>query len=528
MALEAYANQPSTSVTSGGTGAPAAGTVETWTVASSASFPAASTTTQPATQFHVADASSSASSELIAVTVTSGTTWTVTRGAEGTTPVGHGGGFTVYQVVSAGAYGRFSAYGKTPWITLPDNWYDGPWFTAKTAGFASPAWILFDGDSITNGLNPELAGYLATGWPDQLRSQILSATGAQVYGDFYAIWAYTQGVGGGDAANEGFPTLLSSETQYEGGFGSCLTPSSSNAWFQIISTGNIPGWTGGNVTGFDLVYYDYGSCTWGFTIDSGEGSPTPTVSGATWNGSMWVVTNTGGGQTSGNVKKVTVSGLTAGTHAIEYGQVNSAGNMMILGISIYTGDAGGIGFVRSAYSGRRAVDSATPAGANAGYSGTLTAFPNDRAALWSGYGPTNATAQITPTPFGFPTQPTLAFIGYGVNDCACWVSPDAYSEAVERKIIAVRRGVANANIALVAFCYPDVNNSDNDVAGNGKHYSRWKRATADLAASYNCAFIDIDSKWGGTPVGQGFMSSGNIHPNAAGHIDIATSIAGIL
>ena len=55
-------------------------------------------------QFHVADAASGASSEIIAVTNVSGTTWTVTRGAESTTPVAHASGFTVYQVVTAGWY----------------------------------------------------------------------------------------------------------------------------------------------------------------------------------------------------------------------------------------------------------------------------------------------------------------------------------------------------------------------------------------------------------------------------------------
>ena len=115
MALEIYANQPSTTVSSGGTDAPVSGTGQTWTVASSSSFPAASSGATPPTQFHVADASSSASSELIAVTNISGATWTVTRGAEGTTPVAHAAGFTIYQVVSAGAMQQAS---RTDWLNV--------------------------------------------------------------------------------------------------------------------------------------------------------------------------------------------------------------------------------------------------------------------------------------------------------------------------------------------------------------------------------------------------------------------------
>ncbi len=97
MATETFANTPSTTVSSGGTDAPSGGTSQSWTVASSASFPAAAT---GVTQFHISDPAQP--SELILVTNISGSTWTVTRGAEGTTPVAHSAGFTVKQVVSAG------------------------------------------------------------------------------------------------------------------------------------------------------------------------------------------------------------------------------------------------------------------------------------------------------------------------------------------------------------------------------------------------------------------------------------------
>jgi len=102
LAVEIFGNIPTTTVTSGGTTAPASGTQETWTVASSTGFPAASSSATPPTQFHVADVA--LNSEMISVINVSGTTWTVIRGDEGTTPVAHGAGFTIYQVVSAGAY----------------------------------------------------------------------------------------------------------------------------------------------------------------------------------------------------------------------------------------------------------------------------------------------------------------------------------------------------------------------------------------------------------------------------------------
>lgn len=100
MAVEQFANNATTAVVSGGLTAPASGTVETWAVASPAAFPTASASATPPTQFHIGDPA--LPSELIAVTATSGGTWTVTRGAEGTIPVAHSPGFSVTQDVSAG------------------------------------------------------------------------------------------------------------------------------------------------------------------------------------------------------------------------------------------------------------------------------------------------------------------------------------------------------------------------------------------------------------------------------------------
>lgn len=90
-------NLGSATVSSGGTGAPAAGTVETWTVATAVDIPAASSGASPPTQFTVVDAAMATNpglAEIILVTNVSGSTWTVVRGAEaigsnGTTPVAH-------------------------------------------------------------------------------------------------------------------------------------------------------------------------------------------------------------------------------------------------------------------------------------------------------------------------------------------------------------------------------------------------------------------------------------------------------
>lgn len=103
VATELYLNDAQTVVTSGGlTGFPtiSSGHSESWNVQSPGAFPGQTGTTVPPGQFHVADPVQP--SEVILVTAVSGGTWTVTRGAEGTTPVAHTQNFIVQQVVTAG------------------------------------------------------------------------------------------------------------------------------------------------------------------------------------------------------------------------------------------------------------------------------------------------------------------------------------------------------------------------------------------------------------------------------------------
>ena len=101
MATELLANYTRWTVTSGGTDAPAAGTSQTFTVSSSTGAPAAVTGTS---QFRIVDISDSAAPpEIMIVTNVSGTTWTVTRGAEGAAPWAHAANWVAIPVLSQGA-----------------------------------------------------------------------------------------------------------------------------------------------------------------------------------------------------------------------------------------------------------------------------------------------------------------------------------------------------------------------------------------------------------------------------------------
>jgi hypothetical protein len=105
MASEQFANLATTTVVSGGTTAPTAGTVETWTVASSGSFP----TLSAGQQFRIVEADSVRQAEIILVTAISGTSWTVTRGVEGTATLAHPSGFTIVQTVTAAEFSKWEA-----------------------------------------------------------------------------------------------------------------------------------------------------------------------------------------------------------------------------------------------------------------------------------------------------------------------------------------------------------------------------------------------------------------------------------
>lgn len=109
---EVFGNQAQTTVSSGGTTAPSAGTVETWTVSSGAGFPTADPTAYPPTFFRVTDIA--LPTEKAMVTDSRTTSWTVTRGAEGTAPVAHAAGFAIQNVVTAGALA-----GIVQWADIP-------------------------------------------------------------------------------------------------------------------------------------------------------------------------------------------------------------------------------------------------------------------------------------------------------------------------------------------------------------------------------------------------------------------------
>lgn len=103
--VEVWANDGTALVTAGpsSSSAPVAGTMETWTLAAGSTLPAVSSSAIPPTQCYIADQNPGAESEKALVTNITGSgpyTATVTRGADGTTPVPHAANCVFQNVVT--------------------------------------------------------------------------------------------------------------------------------------------------------------------------------------------------------------------------------------------------------------------------------------------------------------------------------------------------------------------------------------------------------------------------------------------
>lgn len=207
MAIEVFANDAFAVVSSGGTTAPSAGTSESWTLSSSTLASISSSATPP-TFCYVCDPA--AESEKIEVTNISGTTATVTRGADGTTPVVHVTGFTVRQVMThATLAGLLQAAGAT------------------MAGWLAPAVVtLTDASTVTvdaskgNDFRVQLGGNRTIGVPSNPT-------------DGQRITIHVQQPSSGGPYT---PSFASGTGGY--GYGSASTP----AWSTTASAVDITGW----------------------------------------------------------------------------------------------------------------------------------------------------------------------------------------------------------------------------------------------------------------------------------------------
>jgi len=388
MPTELFANNAVTTVSSGGTTAPAAGTTETWTVASSAKFPAASSSANPARQFAVVD--SAAQTEIIRVIDVSGTSWTVIRGVEGTTPVAHTTGFTVAAIVTNWGLKQLKAGADL--VALRQ------WYAALADVQNSPADVVVFGDSIVEGANvtdPELR------WVNQMRDQIRAT---------YPV----QGVGGGpnylpvnyvgtvtDAA-----VLAGSPPLGLGGLG----------WRSVILSTASHSATFNNVTGTSFkVWYTRGTGT-------GVGSYQVTGPGFTGAVTTFATVNAAGTTDDGQTALITFPSRGTYTVTIKW---SSGGGVYFQGLAVYDGDeTKGVRLWESGWFGQT----------TSGWVGAL-----DQSFITGRY--------------GTPITPDLVVIALGTNDIVNLI-PAATTKANLLQLITYFRNAQTVPPSFLLVAYP--------------------------------------------------------------------------
>lgn len=308
---EEFANVPETTVSSGGTDAPAAGTVQTWHVASSSSFPGV--TAFDGTQFHVAD--TALTSEKIAVTDISGTTWTVTRGAEGTTPVAHSSGFTIQQVITEGWLNTVTVQGQRSQQDLATQRAQAltPWFAGLANRQAARCSVVAIGDSITEGQHA--AGPPATGFQDRWIARLRD--------NLRGIYPTPFMAGGG----QGFIGVKSTgETSFtwpvtvSGTVATAATLGPKSSFIQFNAPSGETAAVTLACTSFDVMW----------TQVFGGGTMTVAVDGTT----VGTITTSGGATVDGKTTRFTVA--SPGTHSVVIAA--AGGNADLAGVVEYYGD----------------------------------------------------------------------------------------------------------------------------------------------------------------------------------------------
>ena len=371
---------------------------------------------------------------------------------------------------------------------LPQGWNDC-WQAAKAASGATPAWMTAIGDSILQGL--VASDFNTNGFFGKIKTYLKGLY--PVMGDFYLSvdsLDYLQTEQG--QTYNGTPTFtVNSQTgkSYAYGFGYGAYPVwSGNAGANIMSFV-----TPYSCTGVDIVYMDAVSGTWKYSVDGGA---------------LQTVTNTG----AGYQKRIQITGLSNATHTIVFGTQSADYTVSILGCVAFVSRTAGLGYAGMGIYGL-SLDGALASGSN---------IPADRITAFQG------KASAT-TGFGFPTQPSLAICEYGINDLGTSVAPATFLADLVRVVQAFRRGRQNCSIILIGNSCPDGVNSD--VTSSFPNATTWYEflaVMAQVAQTYNCAFVNIHAKWGETGVAQGFQTALQPHPNDAGHADIAKVLNAII
>lgn len=361
---------------------------------------------------------------------------------------------------------------KHPYLYLPDGWDTG-WKASKATAGSTPIWVTACGDSITAG--QKSTTYLTQGFCSILRDALQAKYGS--YADFHNATLV-------DSLNlVNVPPL---PWTFTGAF-TLSTSTGFGGTLQTTAAGTATYVTPKACTAVDLYYYDLIAGSWSWTLDGG--APTTVTPPA-----------------NGGVKKISIgSGLANTTHTIVITWIS--GVLRIAGASsVYSSTGVGFGHI--------------------GVGGLQT----------TAYISTGDTAQSnligrgTTEVVGFPNTPHLLMIGMGINDCNTQnIGPEQWFYTYRRLILGARRTRPGTSVLLFSPAAGDSIYGDGGaLMTNGNDWGSYVAAARRLAMVENCAHLDTHAKWGSTPVAQGFVTAGDVHPTIAGHADIAGDLTGVI
>jgi hypothetical protein len=501
---ELFVNTPHQAVTLNGgiATAPAAGTVETWAVTI-----AAATGTQFALPALTGGQLRLVTETAEIILATAGSTaagnqsWTVTRGADNTTPTTHSSGAALTAKVTASSL-TGSTRAVAPYIYAPDGW-DAGWKAAKAAAGSTPAQLLFLGDSVQ-------VGQFCSDWKKSyvhLTRESLKAGLGGLHADFFPAWGLSAISAAGPIPGTPPWSVVNAGATDSGRqlglswLGVSYDNNATNPTPYYQQTFTSPD----ACTAMELYYLDYNSGTFKFSIDGGADQ---TVT----------CTNAGVAATS-NTKRVQITGLASATHTLAVGKQTAAALCIPIGVATYpTGLTGGGLSIARFCAGLANLSNDWI---------VATQQPPKRLELYAGQNPNNNTN--TTYTYGYPTQPHCTIVELGLNDCNQGATQANWEIALRRLIQGLRAGRSKASILFHLTCNPDTDISDNTAGFVPANWPVFTSSVYKFAQLYNCAILNTHAKWGENPVGAGLMSvAANVHPLDAGHQDIANDLLSIL
>lgn len=396
-----------------------------------------------------------------------------------------------------------------PNLYLPQGW-DAAWKAAKANAGSQRVNVVGIGDSIMAGQNS--TDIMVDSFWAKLRAGVLAANGSKLGGDHYGLlYSFYYGL-----PTATYPIVVSGTGADNAGYYAGFNYA--NFGGQTTQTPNIRCTPPYQVTAFDIWYIDYSTGTWNYNVDGGANT---------------TVNCTGPGTGAGCiVKKVSITGLTLGTHTLNINTTSSGSNTCnILGVTAYVGTTG-LCFANMAFPGMGIFTGQQAHNAL----NDSTQFPPGRLALYQGYQGTTA-APTALSGLGFPTQPDLALLTLGVNDANQGVTRAQFRDALDGLVWSLRFGKNDAcSIVIMAPWTTDgvlttaTTVADQDYTLNvAYNYRDIQAAMVEVAQVHGCAYVDIHSAFGRQPVANGWIhNASDIHPTPAGYLKMANLINSIL